>query len=108
MVTKKINSDIVKLVKSYSLIAKKKYPIDQVIIFGSHSKGTSHAWSDIDVCLVSSKFGNNFFKEKSQLRYLTIPVSTKIEPTPMHPDMLKSKYNTLASEIRKYGIEIKI
>lgn len=36
------------------------------------------------------------------------PISTKIEPTPLHPSMLQNKFDTLAHEIRTYGIEIEI
>jgi predicted nucleotidyltransferase len=108
MVKKTLKSNIINLVKKYATLAKSKYVIDQVIVFGSQAKGNSNEWSDIDVCLVSSQFGKDFFKEKSLLRYLTIPISTKIEPTPMNPIALQSKYNTLAHEIRTHGIVIKI
>jgi predicted nucleotidyltransferase len=108
MVKNTLSPGILGLVERYAQLAKKKYPIQQVIVFGSQAKGQAHEWSDIDVCLVSNQFGHDFFEEKSQLRYLTIPISTKIEPTPMNPIALQSKYNTLAHEIRTYGIEIKI
>lgn len=108
MVKKTLKSNIINLVKKYATLAKSKYVIDQVIVFGSQAKGNSNEWSDIDVCLVSNQFGKDFFKEKSSLRYLTIPISTKIEPTPMNPITLQSKYNTLAHEIRTHGIVIKI
>lgn len=104
MVKKTLDPQVIKLVKKYTLSIKEKYPLDQVIVFGSQVKGNSHEWSDIDVCLVSPHFGRDFIAEKSALRYLTIPISTKIEPTPMHPHTLADRYNSLATEIRKYGI----
>ncbi len=103
-----VNQKVLNLVKNYGSFVKQKIPVDQIILFDSQAKGTTHEWSDIDVCVISPVFGKNLFEEKLQLDRYTDDFSTKIEPTPMHPDMLKSKYNTLASEIRKYGIEIKI
>lgn len=108
MVKKTIKPNILKLVKQYGQLVKHKWPVDQVILFGSQAKGTTHEWSDIDICIVSPQFGKDFFDEKSQLRRLTDKISSKIEPTPMNPITLKSKYNTLSTEIRKYGIEVKI
>ena len=35
---------------------KNKIHIQRAIIFGSYSKGLSHAWSDIDIALVSDAF----------------------------------------------------
>ena len=31
-------------------------PIDSVYLYGSYAKGTPHAWSDIDICIVSDEF----------------------------------------------------
>lgn len=31
--------------------------IERVFLFGSHAKGYSHKWSDIDVCVISPRFG---------------------------------------------------
>lgn len=108
MAHKQLDIKIKRLVQRYGLLAKSKWNIDQVIVFGSQAKGNSHKWSDIDVCLVSPQFEQDFFAEKSQLRRLTTGISSKIEPTPMHPATLQSKYNTLATEIRKYGIVVDI
>ncbi len=108
MVKKNIDPKILKIIKQYAKVVTKKWPIDQVILFGSQAKGNTHKWSDIDLCLTSKQFGKDFFDEKWQLRCLTDQISTKIEPTPLHPSALLSKYDTLAHEIRTHGIEIKI
>jgi len=108
MARQTLDPKIKQLVIRFSHLANQKWPIEKVIVFGSQAKGNTHEWSDIDVCLVSTKFGKDFFAEKSNLRRLTDQVSTKIEPTPLHPSMLANKYNTLAHEIRTHGIIIKI
>lgn len=108
MVKSTVKPEILELVKKYGTFVKQRLPVDQIILFGSHAKGTTHEWSDIDVCVVSPNFGKDLFEEKLQLDRYTDNFSTKIEPTPMNPITLQSKYNTLATEIRKYGIEVKI
>lgn len=106
MVKNAIKPKILDLVKQYGAFVKQRLPVEQVILFGSHAKGTTHEWSDIDVCIVSPVFGKDLFEEKLQLDRYTDNFSTKIEPTPMNPITLQSKYNTLATEIRKYGIVV--
>ena len=60
MATKRISKKIIQMVNEYALRLKKeeRLPIERVIIFGSHAKGTAQHWSDIDVCIVSPKFTN--------------------------------------------------
>lgn len=108
MAQAKVKPEILDLVKQYGAYIKQRLPIQQVILFGSQAKGNTHEWSDIDVCIVSPSFGKDFFEEKLELDRYTDNFSTKIEPTPMNPITLQSKYNTLAHEIREHGIEIKI
>lgn len=79
-----------------------------MIVFGSHAKGTNHEWSDIDVCVVSPRLGNEVFDEMVALDKLTASIDDRIEPHPMNPTDLNNKYDTLATEIRKYGIQVSI
>ena len=74
-----------------------KIPVEKVIVFGSHAKGTAHRWSDIDVCIVSSKFGRNGFDELVRLLKLKDDSTIDIEVHPMSPQDLANKYSTLAS-----------
>lgn len=108
MVKKTIKPSILKIVEQFGRAVKKKLPIEQIILFGSQAKGNTHEWSDIDICLVSKSFGQDFFDEKVMLDRIADPISTKIEPTPLHPSMLLNKFDTLAHEIRTHGIVIKI
>lgn len=96
-----------KLIRKYWLTLKSNdIPVEKIILFGSRAKGTAHAWSDIDVCVVSKSFGNNPFNELITLKKLTRLVETLIEPVPYHPHDLEDKYDPLAKEIRTYGIQI--
>jgi predicted nucleotidyltransferase len=35
---------------------KKRIPVEKVIVFGSHAKGTPKKYSDIDIAVISPKF----------------------------------------------------
>jgi len=46
------------LVENYARDVSDVFPIDKVVLFGSHAKGTATAQSDIDVCFFLSSFGD--------------------------------------------------
>ena len=77
----------------------------RLIIFGSQAKKKAKPWSDIDVCVVSDIFGINRHTERVRLMRLTDEASMDIEPHPYHPRDLADKWDPLAQEIRKYGID---
>ncbi|MEA3355081.1 MAG: nucleotidyltransferase domain-containing protein [Patescibacteria group bacterium] len=77
---------------------------NSLIVFGSHAKGTNKPFSDIDVCVVSKKFGKNRHTEMVRLLHLTDDKTMDIEPHPYHPSDLKNKWDPLAAEILRYGI----
>lgn len=81
-------------------------PVKEAFIFGSYAKGTSNAYSDIDVCIVSPVFGKNNFDEMLDLRKKSLKIDTRLEPVAFSPEDLKDPYSTLALEIRKYGVSV--
>jgi len=87
-------------------VIKSGIPVNSAYLFGSYAKGSSNKSSDIDICIVSSKFGKDYFEESLKLRFLTSTIDPRIEAVPLHPKDLDDKYSTLASEIKKYGILI--
>ncbi len=108
MVKKILPKKITEEVEDYvSILRKDKLPINKVIVFGSYAKGTAHEWSDIDVCIVSP----NFTDAWDALRYLWLKRiknnGLTIEPIGFNPKDFKSN-GSLISEIKKYGIEIKL
>ena len=99
--------NIRKIVNKYiSEVVKSGIPVDSAYLFGSYAKGNSKRDSDIDICIISPKFGKDYFKESLTLDFLTHTVDCRIEAVPFHPNDLKDKYSTLAAEIKKYGILI--
>ena len=45
-----------KILSQFIKETKKRIPVQKVILFGSHAKGTPKKWSDIDIAVISVKF----------------------------------------------------
>jgi len=103
-IPKNIREDIIQYKK---ILAKNGVGKPKIILFGSIAKGKSNKYSDIDIAVVSPKFGKNFNKEIVKLMILTDKINNDIEPIPFNPKDLNNKYYALANEVRKYGIEVK-
>ncbi len=98
---------VIQLVKRYvGHIRKAGIPVERAFLFGSHTKGTSHKWSDIDACIISSVFGKDRQAERLSLMELTDKETDRIEPHPYSPEDFSSKFDPLANEIRKTGIQV--
>ena len=105
----KLRKSVLDHVKLYvDLVKSTKIPIEKVIVFGSQAKGTAHKWSDIDVCIVSPSFRGDHWDPMIKLAHLKDDSTIDIEAHPMSPRDLMNKYDTLASEIRKYGIDVQL
>jgi len=109
MVKRTIEKKILDQIQDYKkILEKNKIKIDKLILFGSFAKGTQKPWSDIDLCVVSPQFGKNRFEERVKLMRLSIGGGENIEPHPYNLKGLKNKWDPLASEINKYGLEIQL
>ena len=99
---------ILDIVHQYGLMLQSEgIPYTRLIVFGSQVKGSAHSWSDIDVCVVSDRFGKDRHTERVKLMHARRnDVLLDIEPHPYHPNDLEDKYDPLASEIRTYGIQV--
>ncbi len=80
--------------------------IERVFLFGSHVTGRPHKWSDIDVCVISSRFG----KKCDPYEFLWTKrrdedVMRGIEPVGFNPKDFVDE-DPLAWEIKRTGIEI--
>ncbi len=72
-------------------------------LFGSFAKGTAHAYSDIDLAVVSSQFGKDELREMMNLARWSLGASNRIEAVPITERMLASRYHPLIGEIKKWG-----
>jgi predicted nucleotidyltransferase len=95
-----------KITKYINLLKTSGIKIEQVILFGSFAKGNPKPWSDIDLCVVSSEFGKDEFKESVFLAREANKIDPIIEPYPLNPIALKEKFIPLIHEIITYGIRI--
>ena len=84
-------------------------PIARVYLFGSHARGNSREWSDIDICILSP-----YFATEDSLTYLWTrrrrgDVMNLIAPVGFTPEEFDAKIpSPLVAEIRKYGKELPI
>lgn len=77
-------------------------PLKAVYLYGSYSKGTNDADSDIDIAVVVEKVSDNFFEDTPLLWKLRRKVSTLIEPVLLTEDV----NNPLYADIIRTGILI--
>lgn len=87
-------------------VMKAGIPVSSAYLFGSYVKNNANIFSDIDICIVSEKFGKDYFRESVILGNIANDVDYKIEAVPMNNNDMNDKYSTLASEIKKYGVPI--
>lgn len=103
---------IEKIVKEYiELLKADGFDIEKILLYGSYAKGKQKKNSDIDICIISDKFGKNPIEEGKYLfRKLWLMKNTNIEPIGYSPDYFYRKNNLspLINEIKKTGIELKI
>lgn len=107
MVRKKIYTDkeIKKIVSEYKKLLKKEgVEFNKIYLFGSYARKHPRDWSDIDVAVVSKKFGKDSFEEQMLLDRIADRVNYAIEPHSFHPRDIKDKWSTLALEIKRHGI----
>ena len=96
---------VINIAKKYiDHVKKSGIPVSAAYLFGSFAKNTAKKYSDIDICVISKKFGKDYFDEAVKLRHLTWDVDDRIEPVPYRPEDLNDRYSTLAHEIKTFGI----
>lgn len=100
-------NDALKKAKKFVIQLKNEgCAIESAYLFGSYAKGTQHEDSDIDVCVVSPKFGKDYLDEMSFLRSRALKIDIRIEPIPLTPTDFSDPYSSLATEIRNTGLAI--
>lgn len=96
-----------KIIRRYAEKLKtENYPFSAIYLFGSHAKGKTHKWSDIDVAVVSKKLKRNYDKNRFLLWYLGRKIDTRIEPYGFTPENFEDNANPIAYEIKKTGIRV--
>ncbi len=100
-----INNKIKSIVNQYIINIKKQgIPVQKAYIFGSYVKGTANKDSDIDVCIISKKFGLDRQKERVLLMNIRSGGGDLIEPHPFSPKDFSNPFDPLAFQIKEHGL----
>jgi uncharacterized protein len=75
-----MDKKIIEIAKLYAEKVTVKYPVEMVILYGSHVKGTAHDLSDIDIAVVVNKVSGDYLKMSAGLFDLVRDVNKRIEP----------------------------
>jgi predicted nucleotidyltransferase len=97
--------DLEKVIRIFLDEIQKTYRLDSAYLFGSHAKGTSNQWSDIDLAVVSPDFSEDLYEELLALMRLAAEIDDRIEPRPFRPDMFTPN-EPLVDEIQKHGLKL--
>ena len=99
--------DIKKIRRFIQLLERRGVRVLRVILFGSYAQGKADRDSDIDLAIISNRFGKNKMQEMMLLRRIALQVDSHIEPMPFSPEDLEDHYSTFIQEIKRYGKVIK-
>ncbi len=92
----------IKLAQSYKAAVAERLPLKALYLYGSFSKGTYTADSDIDIAVVVDSLNDDYFADTPLLWKLRRKISNLIEPVLLTDDLS----NPLYSDILKTGILI--
>lgn len=87
-------------------LLRKGYPVEQVLLFGSHAKGRERRNSDIDVAVVCKPFMPTRMDEMGKFWIVASDIDLRIEPICFHPEDLEEKYSTIVQEVRRTGVSV--
>lgn len=75
-----MDKKVIKIARLYAERVKNYLPVDMVILYGSHIKGTATKSSDIDIAVVVNKLNGDYLKISTDLFGLVRGISKQIEP----------------------------
>lgn len=92
------------IAKRFSEAAKLSFPVEKIILFGSHAKGTAHSDSDLDIAVIIKDESDKQSVDLG-LWKLGFKLDSRIEPyTIFHSDF--DPASPLVFEIQKFGITV--
>lgn len=104
----KIPESVRKIINDYIRKISKEIKIEKVILFGSHAKGTTHQYSDVDLAVFSDHFKKNTRIENLKfLIYNAMDFDIDLEPQPFTLDDYNHPEGFI-EEIIRTGIDISI
>ena len=101
------SSSIIEIAKSYVNDARRVFPVDKAVLFGSYVKGTADAQSDIDICFFLNNYGG---KERVEIIIELLGLIRKYKGAFFEPIVFPSSEihndNPIVKEILRTGFEI--
>ncbi len=100
-------NEIIDIAKKYQKhLQESGVPVETMYIFGSQIKGTAHAWSDIDIAVVSRYLSEKYTEGRFLLRKLRRDIDLRIEPHGFTPEDWADHANPMSYEIKKTGLQV--
>jgi len=100
-----ITTDVEETIRTFLDRVSKRFNITEAYAFGSITKGKRHAWSDIDVAIVSPDFSGDSFEDSKLLIPFILEVDRSIEVHPFCPQDF-SPENPFIDKIIKNGVRL--
>lgn len=96
-------AEVIEKLKRYKKLLEKQIEFDQLILFGSYAKGTSHADSDMDVAIIVDELKQDYYITRPLLWKIRREIDDRIEPILLEKNHDDSGF---ISEIIEHGIII--
>jgi predicted nucleotidyltransferase len=107
----KTRSEITILIKRYvAALEARGIPVERVILFGSYASGRTHAWSDIDLAVISPKFDSMSLLERyEQLGLANRDLQAPLQVMGFSPSqVVNCEPESFLAEILKTGLDVLI
>ena len=103
-----VKREIKKIIREFAGALKKEgIHIDKIVLYSSHANGRPRPDSDIDLAVVSRKFGKDRSEERVFLLKIAGKVDPRIEPVPVSlKSYQKDTWIPLIYAIRQDGIDV--
>ena len=69
-----------RILKEFVKKSNEILPSDEIILYGSHAKGTEHEDSDIDVAVILDHFDGDYLDCSARLFSIVSEIDSRIEP----------------------------
>ncbi len=74
------NKEVLEKALRYAVLVRTLINPKKVILYGSHSKGTAHDESDIDIAVICDRIDGDYLEQSAKLYKLRRNIDTRIEP----------------------------
>ncbi|MBK6647566.1 MAG: nucleotidyltransferase domain-containing protein [Anaerolineales bacterium] len=98
-----VDKNVVNAVQAYlRAVQKKGVPVSYGVLFGSYARSQQHAWSDIDLLVVSPRYDRTWTqKDWAKLWRIAASTDVRIEPIPVGERQYKEDDSSLIIEVAR-------